>query len=65
MDYDSSSAEKYSDISSTLPDHIDRLKTRLVTEPDDLQRQILQARIDNMVLAQKKIQALLMAPGHA
>lgn len=65
MGNDITSAEAKDNIRGTLSDHIERLSARLATEPDAMQRQILQARIDNMVLAQKKIKALQTAPGHA
>jgi len=47
-----------------LSRHVEFLQTRLKNERDDLQRQILQARIDNLVLAKKQLQAELTAPGH-
>jgi len=44
--------------------HVEFLQTRLEGESDGLQRQILQVRIDNLVLAQKQLQAELVEPGH-
>lgn len=48
----------------TLSRHVEFLQARLKDEGDELQRQILQARIDNLVLAQKQLQAELTVPGH-
>ncbi len=47
-----------------LSNQIVRLSSRLTTEPDEMERKILQARIDNLVIAQKLLQARLMVPGH-
>lgn len=47
-----------------LARHVVFLQVRLNQEPDEMQQKILQARIDNMVIAQKQLQAELMEPGH-
>jgi len=47
-----------------LSRHVEFLQARLKDERDDLQRQILQARINNLLLAKKQLQAELTAPGH-
>lgn len=44
--------------------HVEFLQARMKEERDDMQRQILQARIDNLVLAQKQLEAELAVPGH-
>jgi len=47
-----------------LAHHVNFLQTRLKNERDEMQRQFLQARIDNLVLAQKHLKAELAVPGH-
>jgi len=47
-----------------LARHVKFLQARLKNERDEFQRQFLQARIDNLILAQKQLQAELMGPGH-
>lgn len=47
-----------------LARHVAFLQVCLEDERDDMQRQILQARIDNLVLAQKQLKAELAVPGH-
>lgn len=47
-----------------ISDHIVRLSARLAIEKNEMEREIIQARIDNMVIAQKQLQASFMVPGH-
>jgi len=47
-----------------LTRHVEFLQARLDHERGDMQRQILQARIDNLVIAQKQLKAELLEPGH-
>ena len=49
---------------SILAHHVEFLQARLEDERDNMQQQTLQARIDNLVLVQKQLQAELTAPGH-
>ncbi len=58
------SAEAADKIRLFLANQIVRLSSRLTTEPDEMERKILQARIDNLIIAQKLLQARLMVPGH-
>lgn len=47
-----------------LARHVEFLQSRLQDERDEFQRRFLQARIDNLILAQKHLQAELTPPGH-
>ena len=61
---DLSAPENAEKIRAILKRHVAFLQSRLDVEPDDMERKILKARIDNLIIAQKQLRADLMEPGH-